>query len=159
MRSPNNHQEIPDCPYQGMMPYLEEHADFFFGREKWSAIITDNLMVSRLTLLYGTSGVGKTSVLRAGVAHHLHQLAQKNLKESGQPEFAVVVFNAWRDEPVAGLLQKVEKDVKKILPAVQVPEQGISLAKTLENWAKVLVTDPERSGTDRPLCITETREA
>ena len=146
MVSPNNHQEIPDCPYQGMMPYLEEHADFFFGREKWSAIITDNLMVSRLTLLYGTSGVGKTSVLRAGVARHLRQLAQKNLKESGQPEFAVVVFNAWRDEPVAGLLQKVEKDVKKILPAVLVPEQGTSLTETLENWAKVLVTDPERSG-------------
>ena len=146
MPSPNNHQEIPDCPYQGLMPYLEEHADFFFGREKWSAIITDNLIVSRLTLLYGTSGVGKTSVLRAGVAHHLRQMAQKNLKESGQPEFAVVVFNAWRDEPVVGLLQKVEKDVKKIWPAVQVPERGASLAKTLENWANVLVTDPERSG-------------
>jgi WD40 repeat protein len=146
MFSPNNHQEIPDCPYQGLMPYLEEQADFFFGREKWSAIITDNLMVSRLTILYGTSGVGKTSVLRAGVAHHLRQLAQKNLKESGQPEFAVVVFSAWRDEPVAGLVQKVEKDVKKILPAVEVPEPGTSLAKTLENWAKVLVTDPERSG-------------
>jgi WD40 repeat protein len=146
MFSPNNHQEIPDCPYQGLMPYLEEQADFFFGREKWSAIITDNLMVSRLTILYGTSGVGKTSVLRAGVAHHLRQLAQKNLKESGQPEFAVVVFSAWRDEPVAGLVQKVEKDVKKILPAVKVPEPGTSLAKTLENWAKVLVTDPERSG-------------
>ncbi|MFO0291555.1 MAG: hypothetical protein ACK507_02905, partial [bacterium] len=145
MFSPNNHQEIPDCPYQGLMPYLEEQADFFFGREKWSAIITDNLMVSRLTILYGTSGVGKTSVLRAGVAHHLRQLAQKNLKESGQPEFAVVVFSAWRDEPVAGLVQKVEKDVKKILPAVKVPEPGTSLAKTLENWAKVLVTDPERS--------------
>ncbi|MBE9091090.1 hypothetical protein IQ232_15300 [Microcystis aeruginosa LEGE 11464] len=145
MFSPNNHQEIPDCPYQGLMPYLEEQADFFFGREKWSAIITDNLMVSRLTILYGTSGVGKTSVLRAGVAHHLRQLAQKNLKESGQPEFAVVVFSAWRDEPVAGLVQKVEKDVKKILPAVEVPEPGTSLAKTLENWAKVLVTDPERS--------------
>ncbi|MBC1197342.1 WD40 repeat domain-containing protein [Microcystis aeruginosa BLCCF158] len=145
MFSPNNHQEIPDCPYQGLMPYLEEQADFFFGREKWSAIITDNLMVSRLTILYGTSGVGKTSVLRAGVAHHLRQLAQKNLKESGQPEFAVVVFSAWRDEPVAGLVQKVEKDVKKILPAVEVPEPGTSLAKTLENWAKVLVTHPERS--------------
>lgn len=146
MFSPNNHQEIPDCPYQGLMPYLEEQADFFFGREKWSAIITDNLMVSRLTILYGTSGVGKTSVLRAGVAHHLRQLAQKNLKESRQPEFAVVVFSAWRDEPVAGLVQKVEKDVKKILPAVEVPEPGTSLAKTLENWAKVLVTHPERSG-------------
>lgn len=146
MPSPNNHQEIPDCPYQGLMPYLEEHADFFFGREKWSAIITDNLMVSRLTLLYGTSGVGKTSVLRAGVAHHLRQLAQKNLKESGQSELAVVVFNAWRDEPVAGLRQKVEKDVKKIWPAVQIPERGTSLAKTLGNWANELVIDPERSG-------------
>ena len=44
-----------DCPYAGLMPFTEEQADFFFGREAEREIITANLMASRLTLLYGPS--------------------------------------------------------------------------------------------------------
>ena len=53
------------------MPFTEEQAEFFFGREEERKIIAANLMASRLTLLYGPSGVGKSSVLNAGVAHDL----------------------------------------------------------------------------------------
>ena len=60
-----------ECPYAGLMPFTEEQAEFFFGREAEREIITANLMASRLTLLYGPSGVGKSSVLNAGVAHDL----------------------------------------------------------------------------------------
>ena len=91
---------LPATPYKGLMPYTEEDAPFFFGREAEREIITANLMASRLTLLYGASGVGKSSVLRAGVVHHLRQLAQQNLAERGTPEFAVVVFSSWRDDPL-----------------------------------------------------------
>ena len=62
---------MPDSPYKGLIPYSEEDAPFFFGRDAEREIITANLMASRLTLLYGASGVGKSSVLRAGVTHHL----------------------------------------------------------------------------------------
>ena len=93
-------QTFRDTPYKGLVPYSEEDAAYFFGREAEREIITANLMASRLTLLYGASGVGKSSVLRAGVAHSLQQLAQKNLSERGAPEFGVLVFNSWRDNPV-----------------------------------------------------------
>ena len=43
----------------------------FFGREREREIITANLLASRLTVLYGPSGVGKSSVLRAGVVRQL----------------------------------------------------------------------------------------
>src|SRR5580698_4604891 len=56
-----------DCPYVGLTPFTEEDAEFFFGRERERRIIAANLRTSRLTLLYGSSGVGKSSVLRAGV--------------------------------------------------------------------------------------------
>ena len=64
-----------DSPYQGLAPYDEGDAAFFFGRDRERDLITANLMASRLTVLYGVSGVGKSSVLRAGAAHHLHALA------------------------------------------------------------------------------------
>ncbi|MBA3440048.1 MAG: ATP-binding protein, partial [Pyrinomonadaceae bacterium] len=60
-------------PYKGLIPYNEADAPFFFGREKETRLITANLFASSLTLLYGASGVGKSSVLRAGVAHELRQ--------------------------------------------------------------------------------------
>src|SRR5437660_6474664 len=98
-------------PYKGLMPYSDskEDAQFFFGREQKQEIITANLMASRLTLLYGPSGVGKSSVLRAGVAYHLQQQAEQFLNEGRVPEFAVVVFDSWRDDPVAALTQQIEE--------------------------------------------------
>jgi WD40 repeat protein len=120
------------------MPYSEEDAPFFFGRETEREIITANLMASRLTLLYGPSGVGKTSVLRAGVAHHLRQVAQHNLAERGTPEFAVVVFNSWRDNLLDGLADHVEDSVMRALTG-QVFEPvppSCTLGQILQAWAK-----------------------
>jgi len=57
------------CPYVGLVPFEEKHAKYFFRRDEERRIIADNLRASRLTLLHGASGVGKTSVLQAGVAN------------------------------------------------------------------------------------------
>nr|MDJ0719099.1 hypothetical protein [Prochloraceae cyanobacterium] len=118
------------------MPYSEEDAPFFFGREKWCRIITDNLMASRLTLLYGASGVGKTSVLRAGVAYHLRQ----DRKKFDKPEFAVVVFNSWRDPPLLGLMQQVEAEIKSILDdkGLKPVPKSCRLDKTLQAWTELI---------------------
>ncbi|MET0591468.1 MAG: hypothetical protein ABW133_02135 [Polyangiaceae bacterium] len=102
---------IAENPYRGLVPFSEEDEPFFFGRDHDRDVITDNLMATRLTLLYGTSGVGKSSVLRAGVAHRLREEAEQNLKERGSPEFGVVVFSAWKNEPLSGLLEQTQKYV------------------------------------------------
>ena len=87
-------------PYKGLAPYAEDDAPFFFGREPERELIAANLQAYRLTLLYGESGVGKSSVLRAGVAHQLRQLSDGNLVEQGTREIVVVVCAVWRDDPV-----------------------------------------------------------
>ena len=69
------------CPYKGLTPYSEEDAPFFFGRETEQELITANLMAYRLTLLYGPSGVGKSSVLNAGVVRRLREQARRNVAE------------------------------------------------------------------------------
>ncbi len=83
-------------PYKGLTPYTEGDAAFFFGRETEREIIVANLMAARLTVLYGPSGVGKSSVLRAGVLRDLHRMTRRNKVERGVPEFAPVVFSDWR---------------------------------------------------------------
>ncbi|NIO70143.1 MAG: hypothetical protein GTN71_14230, partial [Anaerolineae bacterium] len=137
-----SHQDIhvSDTPYKGLMPYSEEDAPFFFGREAEREIITANLLASRLTLLYGASGVGKSSVLRAGVAYHLRQVAQQNLAERGTPEFAVVVFSSWRDDPLAGLADRVQDSVAQTVGATHLESashlESRTLPQTLQAWTE-----------------------
>lgn len=100
------------CPYKGLTYYTERDADFFFGRERERQVITANLTASRLTLLYGESGVGKSSLLRAGVAHRLRERAQRRIDQEEPPEFVPVVFSEWRDDPIAGLRRAVRTAVE-----------------------------------------------
>lgn len=92
------------------MPFTEEQAPFFFGRDAECEIITANLIAARLTLLYGPSGVGKSSVLNAGVVHHLRQLGRDAALSGGRPQFAIVLFRTWRDDPLAGLESIIERE-------------------------------------------------
>ncbi len=105
----------PGSPYKGLTPYSEQDAPFFFGREAEREIIIANLQASRLTLLYGASGVGKSSVLRAGVAHSLRETAREEFQKRGAPEFAVVVFSAWDDDPIAAFAERVRESVERTL--------------------------------------------
>jgi hypothetical protein len=81
---------MPDvfCPYVGLQPYREVDQDYFFGRERDSRVITSNLYAAPLTVLYGPSGVGKSSVLRAGVMPRL----------LASPRIAVVIFDGWANQ-------------------------------------------------------------
>ena len=106
---------FPVEPYMGLRPYLEENARFFFGRGRVQDNIIANLKAKRLTLVFGPSGVGKSSVLNAGVAHNLRRVARKNLGETGKPELAVAVFQDWENNPVAGLTTCVQEAVRKAL--------------------------------------------
>jgi hypothetical protein len=89
-------------PYQGLVPYMEGDAPFFFGRGKETRLIIANLFASPLTLLYGASGVGKSSVIRAGVVHQLRQ----------RDDLIAVPFSVWRDDPVGDLGRAIVNSVR-----------------------------------------------
>jgi hypothetical protein len=100
----NEPPDRTEGPYKGLVPFIEEDFAFFFGRESDREVILANLLGSRLTLLYGASGVGKSSVLQAGVAHKVRQLGRENRQEHSAPEIALATFNTWREDPREGLL-------------------------------------------------------
>ena len=60
-----------DSPYVGLAPFTEDQAPFFFGRERDQQFVVANLFATRLTILYGPSAAGKSSLLRAGVVREL----------------------------------------------------------------------------------------
>ena len=93
---------VPDSPYKGLAAFEDSELDalLFFGRERERAAVSANVLASRLTVLYGPSGVGKSSLLRAGVARRLREV-------SGAP---VVVHDAWAEDPAAGLVSSVHAE-------------------------------------------------
>lgn len=137
-------EAMSGAPYKGLVPYGEEDAGVFFGRDAERSIIVANLRSSRFTLLYGPSGVGKSSVVSAGAAHYLRQRAKQNLQKRGTPEFAVVVFKEWRDNPVAGLLTRVRETVESLLDKKF--NDGADF--TSKNMDEQLKTWAERAGGD-----------
>jgi WD40 repeat protein len=93
---------VPESPYKGLAAFEDSELDalLFFGREREIAAVAANVLANRLTVLYGPSGVGKSSLLRAGVARRLREL-------SGAP---VVVHDAWAEDPAARLTASVQAD-------------------------------------------------
>lgn len=125
--------ELSLSPYKGLTPYTAQDTDFFFGRASETKIITANLIAERLTLLYGPSGVGKSSVLQAGVVHTLQERARRDMQDGGAPEYIVVYFNSWRDRIVPALLQAAAEAVRALLPVELSP--ATTLVETLRAWS------------------------
>ena len=107
---------LPQSPYKGLLAYTAEDSEFFFGREVERELIAAHLMAARLTVLYGPSGVGKTSILDAGVARDLAELARETVEEEDTPRRALVVFRTWHGDPAAGLVEAVARSVRELLP-------------------------------------------
>jgi hypothetical protein len=93
------------CPYVGLQPYTEADIDYFFGRERDQRIIAANLGAARLTILYGASGVGKSSVLLAGVVPNLR----------ARPRTAVAVVRDWRGK---GFLDALKSECSEAVERV-----------------------------------------
>jgi WD40 repeat protein len=121
----------PPSPYKGLAAFADSDLDalFFFGREREIEVIAANLIAARLTVLYGQSGVGKTSLLRAGVAHRL--------RSEGA---AVVVFSAWSGDPLSALRGAVDAEVRRVAPQVDSPAPG-SITELLASWTRRLGAD------------------
>lgn len=58
-------------PWPGLAAYTEAQQALFFGRDTEAATLARMVQRSRLTLLLGARGVGKTSLLQAGLAPRL----------------------------------------------------------------------------------------
>ena len=54
-------------PFRGLLPFEEQHAALFFGRDKEIREVAERLEQRRLLAVTGVSGSGKSSLVMAGV--------------------------------------------------------------------------------------------
>ena len=64
---------VPTYIWPGLAPYQEIDRHLFYGRSREILDLTRKIVSSRLTILFGPSGAGKTSLLQAGVFPNLRK--------------------------------------------------------------------------------------
>src|SRR6185437_9041742 len=71
----SDHQVVldPENPWLGLFSYTEETRAFFHGRDEETAELARRVQHKILTVLFGQSGLGKTSLLRAGLVPRLRK--------------------------------------------------------------------------------------
>jgi len=131
-------------PFRGLAAFgdSERDASLFFGRERETEVVTANLIGTRLTVLYGPSGVGKSSLLRAGVARRIRELGARRAVGRG-PDLACVVFASWSaDDPVRALSEAIAAEIAPLLsPTTPAPPDDVTLAEVAEHWTAALDGD------------------
>jgi hypothetical protein len=123
--------------YPGAQPFSDN--DFsrrvFFGRGSASRILADKILANRMVIVYARSGLGKTSLLQAGVAPRLRE-------EDHLPLFVRV--NDLRNGPFQGVLQTIPGEAERqgIEYVPGLPESLWSFFKTAEFWRGDLLLTP-----------------
>jgi Novel STAND NTPase 1 len=119
-------------PFKGLSAFDDSERDalLFFGRERETEIVVANVLASRLTVLYGPSGVGKSSLLRAGVVQQLRRLGETE-------PLAVAIFSGWAADPVGGVEEAARAAIAHALGGDPGDAPG-GLADRLEAWTAAL---------------------
>jgi tetratricopeptide (TPR) repeat protein len=90
-----------ESPYRGLEPFTEDDRRYFFGRSKEITTIAANLLTAPLTILYGATGVGKSSIIMAGVVPFVRD----------QRDTTVILFRSWQDPQLSTVLNGTVAEV------------------------------------------------
>lgn len=98
-------------PYVGLAPFQAGDAELFFGRRRLVDDLTRRLTERRLVVVFGPSGVGKSSIVRAGLIAHAEGRRPMLLVPGTTPltELAVRLAGPARI-PAGALLDDLAKD-------------------------------------------------
>lgn len=99
--APDSATALPREPYKRLDFYQPEDQAFFFGRGREIYELVSRINGHRLEVLYGASGTGKTSLLRAGVTPRL---------EAADPPYTTVYVRALED-PAQAIRRAVERKI------------------------------------------------
>lgn len=136
-------KKLPENPYPGLRPFEFPENHLFFGREGQSEEVLRRLQESRFVAVVGTSGSGKSSLVRAGL---LPLLFGGLMNEAGA-RWRVALFRPG-DDPIHNLAaalvnpaQFISPEVKKETAAGQDEDLSISFTETILRRSAVGLRD------------------
>ena len=125
-------RKLAPNPYRGLLAFEESDGDRFFGREKqteqlWKKLreLYEEVAAIRLLPVYGPSGSGKSSLVRAGL---IPELARRPLPGRNQVRVAILVPGAHPLEALAGVLASIATN--DLTPVAKTREFAGELSQT-----------------------------
>ena len=109
-----------DNPYLGLASFEEAHQDFFYGRDQEIQSLLRLVRRDVLTVLFGVSGLGKTSLLQAGLFPLLRQ-------QNTLPIWIRLSFGPNAPEAESQIKQIVKQAVQKYCLDTPPPEPNETL--------------------------------
>ena len=111
-------------PFRGLLPFGEQHANLFFGRDAEIAVFLERLRDEPVLAVVGPSGAGKSSFVQAGVVPRLREQARwqmLRLRPGARPfeTLAAQILRLESGDAESRLGSKVTHATKPDLPAVQ----------------------------------------
>ena len=117
-------------PFPGLQPFSDSDADgaLFAGRDAEIDLVVANLRAAGLTIFYGPSGVGKSSLLHAGVVRRIRAQADA-ARAAGVPAPTVIVHDEWAGDPAAVLARHIAHDAGA-------QNEAMPLDEAIECWCE-----------------------
>ncbi|MFJ8082937.1 AAA family ATPase [Streptomyces sp. NPDC096205] len=146
---------MPPSPYRGLEPFEQKDALVFAGRDTLAAQVADLAREHPVTVVHGPSGVGKTSLVRAGVLPRLAAGGAATTAVRLHPrielaaEIAAALHVAGEPAPAAvraQLARLLDEPDPAALPALLRSAGADRLVVVLDQLDEVLAADPEAAG-------------
>ena len=119
---------VPSSPFVGLAAFTPHMAAYFTGRERFALTLAGAVLRSRVTVMYGQSGCGKSSVLGAAFP----QVMAATLREPDEPApglpHRLLYFDRWHPGFETLLLPEAAAELDA--PA------GAGLAAAIGHWAR-----------------------
>jgi WD40 repeat protein len=85
----------PKSPFVGLAAFTPRMAAYFTGRERFALTLAGAVLRSRVTVLYGQSGSGKSSVLGAALPQALRATLRRAAEATQRAPFRLLHFRRW----------------------------------------------------------------
>jgi len=86
---------LPQSPFAGLAAFTPRMAPYFTGRERFALTLAGAVLRSRVTVLYGQSGSGKSSVLGAALPQALQATLRRAAEATQRAPFRLLHFRRW----------------------------------------------------------------
>ena len=118
----------PPPPFVGLAAFTRRMAAYFTGRERFALTLAGAVLGSRVTVMYGQSGCGKTSVLGAALPQALYATLRRAAAVTQRPPFRLLYYRRWHP----GFEKRLFPSAAAKLDA----PKGVGLVTAVASWER-----------------------